>query len=42
MDYCQKARSATEGFIAVSKNLRSFGYNLYQGTAGNRIWSLLC
>ena len=41
-DYCRKARSATEGFIAVSKNLRGFGCSLYQGTDGNRIWSLLC
>ena len=42
LDYCRKARSATEGFIAVSKHLRGFGCSLYQGTAGNRIWSLLC
>lgn len=41
-DFCRKARSATEGFIAVSKNLRGFGCSLYQGIDGNRIWSLLC
>lgn len=39
---CQKARSATEGFIAVAKNLRGFGRCLYHGLIGNRIWSLLC
>lgn len=41
-DYCRKARSATEGFISVAKNFRGFGRSLYRGTAGNRIWSLLC
>ena len=41
-EYCQKARSATEGFIAVSKNLRGFGLSLYRGIKGDRIWSLLC
>ena len=41
-EYCQKARSATEGFIAVSKNLRGFGLSLYLGIKGDRIWSLLC
>ena len=41
-DYCRKARSATEGFIAVAKNLRGFGRCLYRGLIGNRIWSLLC
>jgi hemerythrin superfamily protein len=40
--YCQKARSATEGFIAVAKNLRGFGLSLYRGIDGDRIWSLLC
>ena len=25
-EYCTKSRSATEGFIAVSKNLRGFNY----------------
>ena len=39
---CCKARSATEGFIAVSKNLRGFGCSLYRGLKGDRIWSLLC
>jgi IS5 family transposase len=41
-DFCRKARSATEGFIAVSKNLRGFGRSLYRGFEGDRIWSLLC
>ena len=41
-DFCCKARSATEGFIAVAKNLRGFGCSLYKGFEGDRIWSLLC
>ena len=41
-DYCRKARSATEGFIAVAKNFRGFGLSLYQKIEGDRIWSLLC
>lgn len=41
-DFCQKARSATEGFIAVAKNIRGFGLSLYRGFNGDRIWSLLC
>ena len=41
-DFCCKARSATEGFIAVAKNLRGFGLSLYKGFKGDRIWSLLC
>ena len=41
-DFCCKARSATEGFIAVAKNLRGLGRSLYQGFKGDRIWSLLC
>lgn len=41
-EFCQKARSATEGFIAVAKNLRGFGRCLYRGFSGNRIWSFLC
>lgn len=41
-EYCRKARSATEGFIAVAKNLRGFGRCLYKGFAGDRIWTLLC
>lgn len=41
-DFCCKARSATEGLIAVAKNLRGFGRSLYRGFKGDRIWSLLC
>jgi len=41
-DYCRKARSATEGFISVAKNLRGFGKSFYRGIDGDRIWSLLC
>jgi transposase, IS5 family len=41
-EFSQKARSATEGFIAVAKNLRGFGCSLYRGLTGDRIWSLLC
>jgi hypothetical protein len=41
-EFCHKARSATEGFIAVAKNLRGFGRSLYQGLQGDRIWTLLC
>ena len=41
-DFCCKARSATEGFIAVAKNLRGFGRNLYRRLNGDRIWTLLC
>ena len=41
-DFCCKARSATEGFIAVAKNIRGFGRSLYKGFEGDRIWSLLC
>ncbi|MCI5168329.1 MAG: transposase [Candidatus Electrothrix sp. GM3_4] len=40
--FCQKARSGTEGFIAVAKNLRGFRRSLYRGLTGDRIWSLLC
>lgn len=40
-DFCCKARSATEGFIAVAKNLRSFGRSLYRRLVGDRIWTLL-
>ena len=36
-----KARSATEGFIAVAKNLRGFGRSLYRGLKGAKIWTLL-
>ncbi|MCI5165001.1 MAG: hypothetical protein D3903_02660 [Candidatus Electrothrix sp. GM3_4] len=41
-EFCKKARSATEGFIAVAKNLRGFGRSLYRGLVGDRVWSLLC
>ncbi len=41
-DFCQRARSATEGFIAVAKNLRGFGKSMYHGLKGHRTWSLLC
>ncbi len=41
-EFCMKARSATEGFIAAAKNLRGFGRCLYRGLTGHRIWSLLC
>jgi hypothetical protein len=41
-DCCRHARSATEGFIAVAKNLRGFGCSLYRGLKGDRIWTLLC
>jgi transposase, IS5 family len=38
---CRSARSATEGFIAVAKNLRGFGKSLYRGLLGATIWSRL-
>jgi IS5 family transposase len=41
-DFCRKARSATEGFIAVAKHLRGFGRSLYRGLHGDRVWTLLC
>ena len=41
-DFCRRARSATEGFIAVAKHLRGFGRSLYRRLPGDRIWSLLC
>jgi IS5 family transposase len=41
-DFCCKARSATEGFIAVAKNLRGFGRSLYHRLHGDRAWTLLC
>lgn len=40
-DFSRRARSATEGFIAVAKNLRGFGRSLYRGLAGDKIWTLL-
>ncbi|MBF0201482.1 MAG: transposase [Desulfamplus sp.] len=39
---CQKARAATEGFIAVIKNWRGMKRSLYKGFSGDRIWSILC
>lgn len=41
-DFCRRARSATEGFVAVAKNLRGFGCSLYRGLRGDRVWTLLC
>ena len=41
-DFCIRARSATEGLIAVAKNLRGFGKSLYKRFLGDRIWTLLC
>jgi len=41
-DYCHRARSATEGFIAVAKNWRGFGKSLYKGFEGDKIWTRLC
>ena len=41
-DYCRRARSATEGFIAVSKNWRGFGRSLYRNLDGDKIWTRLC
>jgi transposase, IS5 family len=38
---CRSARSATEGFIAVAKNLPGFGQSLYRGLLGATIWSRL-
>jgi len=40
-DACRKARSATEGFIAVAKHLRGFGRSMYRGLKGARIWTRL-
>lgn len=41
-DFCRRARSATEGFIAVAKNWRDFGRSLYRGLEGDKIWTRLC
>jgi len=41
-EYCLKSRSATEGFIAVAKNLHGFGKSLYRLFVGDKIWTLLC
>jgi IS5 family transposase len=38
---CRKARSATEGFIAVAKHLRGFGRSLYRGLPGTILWTRL-
>lgn len=38
---CRKARSATEGFIAVAKHLRGFGRSLYRGLYGATLWTRL-
>ena len=38
---CRAARSATEGFMAVAKNLRGFGQSLYRGLVGVTLWSRL-
>lgn len=39
--FCKKARSATEGFIAVAKTWRGFGRGLYKGFEGDKIWTSL-
>ncbi|MCI5116286.1 MAG: transposase [Candidatus Electrothrix sp. AU1_5] len=39
--FCKKARSATEGFIAVAKTWRGFGRSLYKGFEGDKIWTSL-
>jgi len=41
-DFCRRARSATEGFIAVAKNHRGFGRSLWHTLKGHRMWSLIC
>jgi len=41
-DFCRRARSATEGFIAVARNHRGFGRSLWHTLKGHRMWSLLC
>src|SRR2546425_7585106 len=38
---CRKARSATEGFIAVAKHLRGFGRSLSRGLQGATRWTRL-
>jgi transposase, IS5 family len=38
---CRKARSATEGFIAVAKHLRGFARSLYRGLQGAIVWTRL-
>jgi len=41
-EYCCKARSATEGFIAVAKHFRGFGKSLYHRFHGDKVWTLIC
>ena len=41
-DFCRKARSATEGLIAVAKNLRGFKRSPWHRLGGHRMWSLIC
>ncbi|MCP4486967.1 MAG: transposase [Gammaproteobacteria bacterium] len=41
-DRCRSARSATEGFIAVAKNLRGFGKSMWHRLGGHKMWSLIC
>src|SRR6266436_5884304 len=38
---CRKARSATEGFIAVAKHLRGFARSLSRGRQGAILWTRL-
>jgi transposase, IS5 family len=38
---CRKARSATEGFIAVAKHLRGFARSLYRALQGAILWTRL-
>jgi len=40
-EVCRKARSATEGFIAVAKHLRGFARSLYRGLHGAIVWTRL-
>lgn len=40
-EFSKSARSATEGFIAVAKNLRGLGKSLYRGLQGDQIWAAL-
>ena len=39
--FCRSARSATEGFIAVAKNLRGMRKSLYKRIDGDKIWTAL-
>ena len=40
-EFCQSARSATEGFIAAAKSLGGMGKSLYQGIDGDKCWAAL-